>query len=1010
MSVVKEYFILSNQWIQKYGMRTIVLMQIGSFMECYGKKEKREILEVGNILELSRICDLAIVEKNPHIETIEDTRIVMAGFKDTMIDKYIKKIVNAGYTCVVYMQDEPPKNQSIKITTRSLARIFSPGTYMTGENIQLNNNLTCIWIDYSEKSCFSQNNQITVGVSNIDIFTGSTTLFQFTESYINKPTTFDELERFISIYNPSETIIISNMKLKDINTIIQYAGINSPLIHKYELDTATDDVRTMLGNCEKQIYQREILSKFYSHFTNSESYYTPFYECAIASQSFCFLLEFAHQHNPHIVEKITEPAFENHSNRLHLANYSLRQLNIIDQPNTGGGGKYSCVSKMLNQAVTPMGKRKFNEMLFHPITNVDALTNEYNIVEYCLEEYHNLEKYVAPQLSCIRDVSKIFRFMTHRRTSPSHFFQLFDTLQYIEEIICYIKTDKTLTDYFDNLQKDVIVVEKTCKDMSQFIRKHFDLDVAKTMETQQLDSNFINKQINIKLDKMTETLQNDNDKLESIREYFNVLLERKEKKSAPKKQEYFKVHVTEKTHLTLIGTEKRCELLKSCFGDNEEIVKLSLKDNQLYNFTMSNKLLNFHKQNSSGNTFLHPEINDVCKSIFLIKTNMKEVINETFQNIIQNFINTYEEQLHTIIDVVSTIDILLCKAKLARIYNLSKPVIDKSTTKSFVDAKELRHILIEHILQDELYVSNDVTLGKAETNGMLIYGTNAVGKTCLIKAVGIAIIMAQAGLYVPAKKFEYHPYQYLFTRILGNDNLFKGLSTFAVEMSELRTILKLSNENSIVLGDELCSGTEISSATCIFVTGLQQLVNNNSSFMFATHLHEIVDYDEINQMKSLIIKHMAVVFNKESDTLVYDRKLKDGPGNNMYGLEVCKSMNLPDAFISAAYKLRTKYSTGCDSILSLKTSKYNAKKLIAYCEICKVVIGSEIHHLEYQKNANEQGIIETDQHTFHKNSLPNLITLCEKCHTEIHKSKLKPVRKKTIGHGTTLVNNPDAPK
>ena len=64
--------------------------------------------------------------------------------------------------------------------------------------------------------------------------------------------------------------------------------------------------------------------------------------------------------------------------------------------------------------------------------------------------------------------------------------------------------------------------------------------------------------------------------------------------------------------------------------------------------------------------------------------------------------------------------------------------------------------------------------------------------------------MAQSGLYVPCSEFTYYPYNYLFTRILGNDNIFKGLSTFAVEMSELRTILKNANDNSIILGDELC--------------------------------------------------------------------------------------------------------------------------------------------------------------------------------------------------------------
>ena len=77
----------------------------------------------------------------------------------------------------------------------------------------------------------------------------------------------------------------------------------------------------------------------------------------------------------------------------------------------------------------------------------------------------------------------------------------------------------------------------------------------------------------------------------------------------------------------------------------------------------------------------------------------------------------------------------------------------------------------------------------------------------------VRLIVLVASLFVPCTKFVYKPYKSIFTRILGNDNLFKGLSTFAVEMSELRTILNNSTADSLILGDELCSGTETTSAT-----------------------------------------------------------------------------------------------------------------------------------------------------------------------------------------------------
>ena len=218
---------------------------------------------------------------------------------------------------------------------------------------------------------------------------------------------------------------------------------------------------------------------------------------------------------------------------------------------------------------------------------------------------------------------------------------------------------------------------------------------------------------------------------------------------------------------------------------------------------------------------------------------------------------------------------------------------------------------------NEVYVPNDIVIGgndERNSNGILLYGTNAVGKTSLIKALGISVIMAQSGLYVPSSSFKFKPYDTIFTRILGNDNIFKGLSTFEVEMSELKTILKCANKNSLILGDELCSGTETESAISIFVAGLEHLHKKDSSFIFATHFHEIVDFDEIKALDKMCMKHLTVVYNEETQTLVYNRKLQNGPGNKMYGLEVCKSLRLEEEFLNRAHEIRIKYSNEYNSI------------------------------------------------------------------------------------------------
>ncbi len=372
---------------------------------------------------------------------------------------------------------------------------------------------------------------------------------------------------------------------------------------------------------------------------------------------------------------------------------------------------------------------------------------------------------------------------------------------------------------------------------------------------------------------------------------------------------------------------------------------------------------------------------------------MKGLIASVYNNFLSQF-EQFQMHLEKISNFVTLIDMIFAKASIAKKYCYCKPTI-VNADKSFVQAKGLRHCLIEHIQTNELYVSNDITLGNGVTDGILLYGTNAVGKTSLIRALGISVIMAQSGLYVPCTDFSYSPYKYLFTRIIGNDNLFKGLSTFAVEMSELRTILRLADKNSLVLGDELCSGTENISAVSIFVAGIQKMHQLQSSFIFATHLHEIVNYDEISGLPSVKLKHMTVVYDKERDMLIYDRKLKDGPGNSLYGLEVCKSLSLPEDFLAAAYSIRAKYNPESGSILDLKQSHFNAQKIVSMCEMCKKNMGTDVHHLQHQNEANKDGIIMNDDSTFHKNKLANLMTLCQKCHDELHKTDIQHKRVKT---------------
>lgn len=996
MALINEYFDLTKRYQCEYGENTILLMQVGAFFEVYGIYNKDENRIVSSkISEFSQICELNIVDKNT---CVGKNNVMMAGFKDFMIEKYLRKIQDAGFTAVVYTQQENAKN-----TTRSLAGVFSPGTYFQIESPNLTNSISCIWINLIEHKVLFKGKFVVVGVANIDIYTGKTSIFEFKETYLNNPTTYDELERFISVYNPSEAIVISNLpNEKEIDNIISYAGISCNLIHKIYIDYSKDTVQiARIKNCEKQHYQKEILSKFYK-FDNFDVFIQNFNNNNIATQAFCYLLDFVYQHNPQLVNKISEPIFENCSLRLTLANHSLKQLNMINDGSVKHS-KFASVSDLLNYCTTPMGRRKFTYNILNPICDETVLKREYDVTEYLLDpkRYTIFNDDIKNKLLHIKDLSKFERQVFLKKISPKSIYTLHTSIQLISSIFDSIKTDNTIINYLKEFDNDIMNVEPICTELINFINENIDINLAKDIEQlQQFETNFIKQGVDIELDKKTDILRESELGLEAIREYLSDLIENKEKKSA-KSSEFVKIHETEKNNYSLVSTSRRCKILQDALPNQEINANLNINVNGVnkhMSFVVSKSRFTYEKQSGSNSFICDTQINSLCKNISSIKISMKDLITIIYNNFIEKLGVYYQEKLEKVINFITLIDVLITKSFIAKKFNYCKPdIVDAE--KAFVDARGLRHALIEQFQMNELYVTNDVCIGDGKSDGILLYGTNAVGKTTLIRALGISVILAQAGLYVPCSSFRFKPYRRIFTRIIGNDNIFKGLSTFEVEMSELRTILRMTDENSLILGDELCSGTETISAISIFVAGIQKLYNYKSSFIFATHLHEIVNYDEITSLNSVHLMHMEVKYDKENDTLVYDRKLKKGSGNRLYGLEVCKSLNLPMDFLDAANEIRLKYNPEDRSIFSLKQSRYNSNKIVGTCEKCGKNMGTEVHHLQHQADADDNGIISSEDTIFHKNSLANLLTLCEACHNEIHKTNTKHKKVRTSkGH------------
>ena len=1004
MSLIKDYFEKTKKHIDEFGALTIVLMQVGAFFEVYGKKDPSESVHGSNIMDFSKICDLNVVDKKV---CCGSDPVVMAGFKDHLLDKYLKKLQDAGYTIAVYEQDEQAPN-----TTRSLTGVFSPGTYFSVETDQITNNICCIWIE-TKKGILKNKDKLLVyvGASVIDIYTGSCSIMEYTEHYIKNPTTFDELERFLSIYNPSETIMISNLNSVDIDDISSFINLKSKSIHFVSLnDTQDSKNRIRAKNCEKQVYQNQLLNKFYK-ITDLTAFVSIFNDNVYACQSFCYLLDFVYQHNPNLIYKISEPVLESNSKKLILANHSLKQLNIIEDDNYKG--KFSSVSKMLNECITTMGKRRFTYNFLNPVTDELYLQTEYDIIDKLLLEE---EEYIVVKtmLQNIKDISKIMRQIMLQKVTPKSLYQLYTSIQVSKILHNFIIDNINLLIYLQNKIPNFQNLLIQMETVITYLQDVFIIEDCKDIDNiQKVENSFIKQGVDADLDSNIKTLMDSQDQLETCRSYFSSIISKYETGTKKKKKvveeeledvkEYVKIHETEKNNFSLLATDRRCKILEEIVKKNNNVVlkyKSSFTNKESY-FTLSLDL-EYIKQSASNKAIINSQIRELCKNVGYIKINLIQTIEKVYLSIVKK-LQDYQEEINNICEFITYVYLVYAKAYIASKYNYCKPLIGMSVSgQSYVEVEDLRHCLIEKIQQSELYVANSISLGLSENdnnlNGILLYGTNAVGKTSFIRALGIAVVMAQAGLFVPASQFIFKPYKYIFTRILGNDNLFKGLSTFAVEMSELRTILRLADKNSLVLGDELCSGTESISAVSIFVAGVQALDKTCCSFIFATHLHEIIGYEEITSLHHVGIKHMSVIYNAEKDCLVYDRKLKDGPGNNMYGLEVCKSLSLPQDFLENAHNIRMKYHPESASILEQKGSHFNAKHIAGgLCEKCEITPAVDVHHLIFQNEADKKGTIKNSKKglTFNKNNAANLMNLCQSCHDEIHKTNKKYKRVKT---------------
>ena len=967
--MIETYYNFCVENYNKYGDSSVVLMQVGSFYEMYSIEDMNGF-SIPKMPDLNDICNILGFVKNRKKEdsknmkkmiekitkkTCEDFIINMCGFPTIALNKHITTLTENNYNVAVVDEIDEDDNGR---KNRKITEIYSSGLYIENQNNLCDNiYIISLYIEGHKQIGINNKNRcnnylICVGSSAIDVSTGECHVNESIASVIDPMHALDETIRFINSFKPKE-IIVSYENVPDENYIYNYL----------ELYTYNYIRLPFIKNCNLLKYQKQILMEVYS-----ESLLNIFNDLNIANEIYCRyslvrLIEYVKDHNTSLLKNISHPKKYISDINLIIGSHTLQQLDICKNgKGTKNNGcnkrmnKYESLLDIIDKCSTTMGKRYLRYRLSIPFTSIDQLNEIYGIVEVLI----NGRKWLIFEeiLKQISDIEKLFRKLSMYILNPNELYALHDSLSkciiIFQGILRYFQNE--MCSQFSNIENYILC----CSNIREYINEHYD-----EMELQSFKAWSILKRSPFKnglygdIEKLEDDYSSNGEYVEIIKNELSNFL--------PKSQSNITIKHTERDGYYLQITTKRAKMLQTLIANEKKYGEL------VFEMDEKNSKIRFPdwKSKSKETSNVHDELVKVVKKIH---QDHLMIMYDNSKNIFMD-----------VIKCVTMIDYFCNIAKVSFKNNYCKPEIIDCMDGSSFELDGIRHPIVEKIIEND-YVSQ--SLSTSSTNlGHLIYGINSSGKSILMKAVGIIIIMAQSGFYTPCTTFKFYPFRQLFSRLSFDDNLFQGLSTFTHEMLEINTFINRSDQYTMIIGDEICRGTEFVSACSIIASTLNSLCNSRSKFIFTTHIHDVADLDDIKSLP-MTISHLAVSYNEITNKIIYDRTLSPGSGNRLYGVEIARSIIKSNDFNEFCNKIKNKITDYTD-ISSAKCSKYNKLLVMNKCYLCskslKLNSNAHTHHIKHQvdfKGDNKFiGHIE-------KNALNNLMPLCNVCHTFIHSQNI----------------------
>ncbi len=238
-------------------------------------------------------------------------------------------------------------------------------------------------------------------------------------------------------------------------------------------------------------------------------------------------------------------------------------------------------------------------------------------------------------------------------------------------------------------------------------------------------------------------------------------------------------------------------------------------------------------------------------------------------------------------------------AALADVAERERYVRPEVTSEFGLQLEGSRHPVVERMMAREAFIPNDVTLDEAG-RVVLLTGPNMAGKSTLLRQVGLCVVLAQIGSFVPCRRATIGVVDRLFTRVGASDNLVRGQSTFMVEMSETSAILHAATGRSLVLLDEIGRGTSTYDGVAIAWAVTECLHNTiGCKTIFATHYHELTQLTEELEH----VRNFNVAVREVGEEIVFLHRLEPGGADRSYGIHVGRLAGLPAPVVTRAWQV-----------------------------------------------------------------------------------------------------------